>query len=163
MTKGKKAIIGALALAGVVGGGVYGAYAYQGDYTKHDPNYSEERHSIMVNAFENNDYEAWKTQMEENMKSRGGRGGRVLEVINEDNFAKFAEAYKLATAGDVAGADAIRAELGLRTSNGDRVGAGYGRRGDGTGKGQGMNRGQNAGGNFVDANGDGVCDNLNQN
>ena len=53
---------------------------------------------------------------------------RVTEVINESNFTQFAEAHRLGRAGDVAGVDAIRAELGLRTSN------------------------------FIDNNGDGVCD-----
>ncbi len=67
--------------------------------------------------------------------------------------------------GKIAEADEIRKELGLRTSDGERMGAGYGK-GDKEGRGQGQgrmnneNRGQNQGGNFVDANGDGSCDNL---
>lgn len=156
MKNNKKMLIGALTLVGVASAGAYSvASAYQGDYSKKGPAYSEERHTTMTEAFNNNDYNGWKTQME-------GRG-RVTEVVNEGNFAKFAEARKLGTAGDTAGADAIRAELGLRTSNGEKGGHGYGKgqgKGNGEGRGQGENRGQNKGGKFVDANNDGVCDNL---
>ncbi len=158
MTNSKKILIGMLALAGVASVGAYSVSAYQGDYTKHGPNYTEERHTEMTKAFENNDYDSWKNQMEENMKNRGGRGGRVLEVINKDNFAKFAEAYKLGIAGDKDGADKIREELGLRTSDGKGGGHGYGK---GSGYGNGEHRGENRGGNFVDKDGDGTCDNLN--
>ena len=44
MTKSKKILIGMLALVGVVSVGAYSTNAYQGDYTKHGPNYTEERH-----------------------------------------------------------------------------------------------------------------------
>ncbi len=165
MIKNKKVLIGMLVLVGAVGAGVYSANAYQGDYTKHGPNYTEERHSEMTKAFESNNYEAWKAQMEENMKSRNGRGGRVLEVINKDNFAKFSEAHKLGIAGDREGADKIRAELGLRTSDGKRDGHGYGkgeRRGNGVGCGNGEHRGENRGGHFEDNNHDGECDRINK-
>ena len=83
-----------------------------------------------------------------------------MDVVTEENFSKFAEAHKLGTEGKTAEADAIRTELGLRTSNGEK--GGYGR-GQGKGNeqgGKGENRGQNQGGNFTDANGDGNCDNL---
>ena len=161
--KNKKTLIGVLTLAGIAGIGAYGVNAYQGDYTKHGPNYTEERHNEMTKIFENNDYNAWKTQMEESMKNRGGRKGRVLEVVNKDNFAKFSEAHKLGIAGDKEGADKIRAELGLRTSDGKGGGHGYGKgegRGNRDGRGNGGHRGENRGGHFIDANGDGTCDNL---
>jgi hypothetical protein len=161
MTNSKKILIGMLALVGVVSVGAYSASAYQGDYAKHGPNYTEERHNEMTKAFENNDYNSWKNQMEEHMKDRGGRGGRVLEVVNKDNFAKFSEAHKLGEAGDREGADKIRAELGLRTSDGKGGGHGYGkgeRRGNGEGRGNGEHRGENRGGHFEDKNHDGECD-----
>lgn len=111
--------ISALALLGVLGAiTVSSASAYQGDYTKKGPNYTAERHEAMQKAFASNDYDAWKNLMQ-------GRG-RATQVINKDNFAKFAEANKLAQQGKYAEADAIRKELGLRTRDGQRVGAGNG-------------------------------------
>ncbi len=156
MKTSNKTLVGVAALVAVILAGAYSfSSAYQGDYTKKGPNYSEERHEAMQKAFENNDYNAWKEQM-------NGRG-RVSEVINEENFAKFAEAHRLADEGKYDEADQIREELGLRTRDGKRMGAGYGNR-DGRGHGRMNNedRGQNRGGNFVDADGDGTCDNLNK-
>lgn len=79
--------------------------AYRGDPSVKGPQYSEERHTIMTQAFEKNNYPTWKKAMQ-------GRG-RVLEVINEKNFARFARAHKLALEGKIAEANVIRAELGL--------------------------------------------------
>lgn len=115
--------VGAIAVAGLISAN--SVSAYQGDYTKKGPNYSEARHEAMEKAFEENDYAAWKEQMQ-------GRG-RVTQVVTEENFAKFAQAHQLAEEGKYAEADAIRKELGLRTSDGQKTGAGYG-------KGQGRNR-----------------------
>jgi len=115
------------------------AYAYQGDPNKQGPNYTPERHEAMTKAFENKDYAAWKAQM-------GDRG--AARVVTEKNFARFVEMRKLRLEGKTAEADAIRAELGL---------------GQGNGQGKGMHagqRGQNRGGNFVDANKDGICDRM---
>ncbi|MDD4785478.1 MAG: hypothetical protein PHH12_03445 [Candidatus Shapirobacteria bacterium] len=80
-------------------------FAYQGNPAVQGPNYSEERHTIMTQAFENNDYNKWKEQMQ-------GKG-RVVEVINESNFSRFAEAHKLAEEGKTDEANKIRQELGL--------------------------------------------------
>jgi len=99
--------------------------AYQGDYTKEGPNCSPERHEAMTEAMTNNDYGVWSELMT-------GRG-RVGKVVNAENFAQFVEARRLGQEGDVAGADAIRKEIGLRTSDGEKLGAGYG-------KGSGQNR-----------------------
>jgi len=128
------------------------SFAYQGDPSVKGPNYTPERHTAMEAAFESGNYNAWKELM-------NGKG-RVTQVINESNFAKFAEAHKLAESGDLAGANAIRTELGL-----NQGGKGHGmKNGGGKGQGRGMNnagaRGQNVGGNFVDANGDGACDKI---
>ena len=94
------------------------AMAYQGDPTKEGPDCSPERHTAMTEAMENNDYAAWSELMADR--------GRVTKVINAENFGLFAEAHRLSEAGDIVGADAIRGELGLRASDGEKVGAGYG-------------------------------------
>lgn len=87
--------------------------AYRGDPNIQGPNYSEERHTAMTQAFENNNYQAWKNIMQ-------GNKGRVLEVINENNFAQFAKAHKLALEGKTQEANMIRAQLGL--GQGQRIG-----------------------------------------
>jgi len=99
--------------------------AYRGDPGVEGPECTEERHQEMEQAFENNDYQAWKNLMQ-------GKG-RVIQVVNEDNFARFAEAHKLAEEGDVDGAKQIREELGLGLGNGSGQGQ----------KGQGMGQGRN--------------------
>jgi hypothetical protein len=98
---------------------VFPALAYRGDYSVKGPAYSPERHTIMTEAFANNDFEAWSALMD-------GRG-RVTDVITVENFSRFAEAHRLAQEGDFEGANQIRAELGLRTPNGERLGANYGK------------------------------------
>lgn len=145
--KNTRLTIGAAALAVIVTAGIAAnTFAYHGDPSVTGPNYTAERHDAMETAFATGDYAAWKELM-------AGRG-RVTQVVNEKNFAQFAKAHELAASGDLAGAATIRTGLGLGTGS-----KGQGRMG---GQGQGMRngaKGQNAGGNFVDANGDGVCDN----
>ncbi len=92
------------------------AFAYHSDPSIQDPNYTPERHADMEKAFANNDYDVWVKLME-------GRG-RVTSVINADNFARFAEAHKLAEEGQLDKAKSIRLELGL----GLRDGSGHGKR-----------------------------------
>ena len=160
--KSKKTIVSLAVLTLILTAGVVSVSAHQGDYTVAGPNCTPEKHAIMEAAFESGDYEAWAGQM-------SGKG-RVSQVVNEGNFARFAEAHSLGQVGDKAGANAIRAELGLRGSNGESMGAGYkGGNGEGRGQGQGNGQGQkqgNGGSNFVDIDGDGVCDgdcgNLNE-
>lgn len=97
-----------------------GALAYRGDLSvKEGPNYTVERHEAMTKAFENKDYNAWKAQMQ-------GRG-RVTQVINKGNFARFAEMHRLMLNGKTAEANAIRTELGLGLHNGSGQFGGYGR------------------------------------
>ncbi|MEW6617546.1 MAG: hypothetical protein AB1333_03985 [Patescibacteria group bacterium] len=84
--------------------------AYQGDPAIKGPNYSTERHAAMEKAFETNDYTAWKNLMQNK--------GRVTQVINKDNFAKFAQAHTLAEKGDMVGSQKIKQELGLGLKNG---------------------------------------------
>ena len=81
------------------------AFAYRGDPTVKGPNYTEERHEAMLKAFENNDYNSWKSLMR-------GRG-RVSQVINESNFPKFSQAHRLMLEGNIEEAKKIRNELGL--------------------------------------------------
>ncbi len=119
-------VLGVLALGGV---GYSTAKAYQGDYSKKGPNYSEERHTAMTKAFETNDYQTWKELM-------GDRKGRMVELVNEENFPKFVEARKLALEGKFEEAKALRAELGLGDGQGKKDGSGYGKKG----MGRGMNR-----------------------
>lgn len=120
----KKAIFGisTLILTAVAVSTISGqALAYKGDPNVQGPNCTPERHEAMDKAFENNDYNAWKNLMQ-------GKG-RVTQVINEGNFAKFAQAHKLAEEGKTAEAAKIRQELGLglRNGSGNGQGMGYGR------------------------------------
>ena len=111
-----------LGVAAVVIGGLFtfprAIEAYRGDPSVKGPNYTAERHEAMEKAFENKDYNAWKTLM-------AGRG-RVTQVINAQNFAKFAQAHELAEQGKTDEANKIRAELGLGLHNGIGMGQGMG-------------------------------------
>jgi len=103
----KKIILGIAVLTVLVAVVVpQNSFAYRGDPNIKGPNYTEERHTAMTQAIENNDYNAWKNLMQ-------GNKGRVLEVINEKNFTQFAKAHKLALEGKAQEANAIRAQLGL--------------------------------------------------
>jgi hypothetical protein len=93
--------------------------AYRGDPSVKGPNYTQERHIAMEKAFEAKDYNAWKNLMQ-------GRG-RVTQVVNAQNFAKFSEAHELAEQGKITEANQIRQELGLGMQNGSGMGMGMGR------------------------------------
>ncbi len=103
------------------------ALAYRGDPNVQGPNYTAERHEAMTKAFENRDYNAWKELM-------SGRG-RATQVVDEGNFARFAEMHKLMLEGKTDEANKIRTELGL----GLRDGSGYGQ-GQKSGYGRNTNR-----------------------
>ena len=116
--------IGAAVLGtGVLLGTASGVFAYRGDPSVQGPNYTPERHEAMTQAFAKNDYNAWKSQMQ-------GKG-RVTQVINEGNFARFAEMHRLNLEGKTEEAAKIRTELGLGQRDGS--GSGYGQ-GEGYGK-----------------------------
>jgi hypothetical protein len=112
-----------LGLTALVIGGLFAlpkaTNAYRGDPTAKGPNYTEERHSAMEKAFESNDYNAWKNLM-------NGRG-RVTQVINKDNFARFAKIHELVEDGKTDEANKIRTELGLGLQNGSGYRIGMGR------------------------------------
>lgn len=95
--------------------------AYRGDPNVQGPNYTPERHEAMTQAFNNNDYNAWKELMQ-------GKG-RVTQVVNKGNFARFSEMHKFMLEGNTEEANKIRTELGLELRNGSGQGqkAGYGR------------------------------------
>jgi hypothetical protein len=107
----KIAAFGSIALVlSLFGFSALDAQAYKGDPNIKGPNYSTERHEAMQKAFASRDYDAWKALMQ-------GRG-RVTQMVNEDNFAKFAEAHDLALQGKTAEAKKIREELGLNLRSG---------------------------------------------
>ena len=107
--------LGALALTlGIISILPGSVSAYRGDPSVKGPNYTSERHEAMLKSFENNDYDAWVNLMQ-------GRG-RVTQVVNRGNFAKFAEAHKLAQQNKIAEAKEIRQELGLGLNNGSGQG-----------------------------------------
>ena len=125
----KKTILGLGALALVLGATAMSAgsaLAYRGDPTVQGPNYSTERHTAMLKAFENKDYTAWKNLMQNR--------GMASQVITGANFAKFVEAHNLALQGKTVEAQKIRQELGLGSKNGS------GRNGGGMGMGRNFNR-----------------------
>ena len=94
------------------------AEAYQGDPSVKGPNYSIERHTAMEKVFDHKDYNTWKNLMQ-------GKG-RVTQVVNAQNFTKFAQAHELAEQGKIAEANKIKAELGLGLHNGTGMGKGMG-------------------------------------
>ena len=95
--------------------------AYQGNYSIVGPDYSEDRHEAMEQAFENLDYHSWVALMTES-----GRSPRVLDVVTEDNFSIFAEAHEARKLGDLERASELRAELGLNNGIGPKDGTGFG-------------------------------------
>ena len=154
MKNSNKILVGSLAVVMMGAFAVSSALAYQGDYSKQGPDYSPERHTAMEAAMASNDYAAWSELM--------ANRGRVTEVVNAENFLRFAEAHQLAQAGDLDGADEIRSELGVRTRNGEKVGARHGGgQGNAQGEKQGMNKGEGRGNGHNRMNNcDGDCDSL---
>lgn len=102
----KKILIAVMALVLVTSMGA--VFAYKGNTELSDrPFYSEERHATMTEIFETGDYDAWVALMSEHSK------GRVLEVVNEENFALFVEMHNAMIEGDNDRANELRTELGL--------------------------------------------------
>jgi hypothetical protein len=111
--------------------------AYRGDYSVKGLDYNADRHEEMQQAFETLDYDAWYALMTENE-----RHGRVVDVVTESNFVKFAEAHQAAENGDFETAAQLRAELGLNNGHGPKDGTGFGK---GMGQGKGESKGQGKG------------------
>jgi len=134
--KNKLMMSGLMAL--VLGLGISSnVFAYQGDFSQKGPNCNQELREEMTKVMEEGDYEKWK-----DLVSKKSPNGRVDEVINQDNFSKFREAWMLAQDGKIKEANTIRKELGLRTSDGERPFDGARR---GLGKGQNQGQGQRLG------------------
>lgn len=129
-------------------------YAYKGDPTVQGPNYDAAVHEQLEAAIDAGDYNAWLQIRKDNNLPMNGK---IFQVINEDNFDKYAELHKAALAGDTETVNAIRAELGL--------GQGSMKQGSGrmSGSGTGSGNRQGTGQNFIDANNDGICDGTGRN
>ena len=72
-----------------------------------------EQHSAREAALEAHDYAAWKKLVEES-----GRGGRILAVVNEDNFDTFVALHEAMERGDTKKISELRTELALHDSVG---------------------------------------------
>lgn len=94
--------------------------AYKGDFSIKGQEYSEERCSIMQEAFQNMDYNSWNEIM-----SNNERKGKILEMINEDNFELFVEMHNAQRSGDFEKANELRQELGLNNGFGLKNGEGF--------------------------------------
>jgi hypothetical protein len=93
--------------------------AYQGDPKVQRPNCTTEQHIAIEKAIESNNYTQWKQLM-------AGKG-RVTQMVNENNFAKFAEMHRLMDQGKTTEANKLKTELGLGLHNGTGRGQGMGR------------------------------------
>jgi len=103
--------LGVLALIlGVVAISAESVMAYKGNHDAKCTNYTEERHTAMEESFKTGNYDDWKNLMQ-------GKG-KLTQIINEGNFAKFAEAHELMEQGNVTEAEKIRQELGLGQKDG---------------------------------------------
>lgn len=80
------------------------------------------RHKALVAAYESGDFDAWKALIE----ARGG--GRILEIVNADNFAEFARAKLLQEEGGMAEAKEILDGLGFPFSERKETGRLSGKR-----------------------------------
>lgn len=113
--------------------GMSQAWAWRGNPNVKGPYCTQERQQAVHKAIEDGNYEEWKTLMEQ----KSGRG-RVLNVVNKENFGQFAKAYQLSKEGKFDEADEIRSQLGLPpVYRGDTLPEGMGR---GRGRGMGMGR-----------------------
>ncbi len=106
-------VVGFILSAGV-------ASAYRGDYSVQGPDFNDERHTAMEQAFDSLNYNAWRSFMTES-----GRNPRVVEVVTESNFKTFVEAHEAGQAGNHELAASLRAELGLNNGNGPKNGSGH--------------------------------------
>jgi hypothetical protein len=113
MKTGNKLMMSGL-MALVLGFGVTGdTFAYQNNYTNQVSNYTidfPDLESQITEAMNNGDYQGWRKLMSENVWH-----GDSVDVINEANFPRFVEAWKLAKDGNIREANTIRRELGIKS------------------------------------------------
>ena len=69
-----------------------------------------ENHELIKNALINKSYIEWKKLLEEN---KNPQNERLLSVINENNFERYANAKILAENGDKTDLNQLKKELGL--------------------------------------------------
>ena len=96
-------------------------FAYQEGPNVQGPNFSEERHEAMQEAFNSLNYQDWYDLMTED-----GRHLRIVDVIDADNFDEFVEARNDRTLKE------FRESLGLglgqmKHGNGEALGKGQGK------------------------------------
>ena len=102
-------------------------FAYQGNPNLQGPNFSEERHEAMQNAFDSLNYQDWYDLMTED-----GRHPKIVDVINAENFDEFVEARNDGTLREFR--ESLDLGLGqMKHGNGEALGKGQGK---GSGKGQ---------------------------
>jgi len=107
--KNRNTLIMSGLLALTLGLGLSGtAFAAQ-DFSKKSPGYSDSFDTQMTKIMASGDFEAWKALVM-------SKTGKVDPLITKDNFAKFAEAWKLAKEGKIKEANVIRQELGLKAT-----------------------------------------------
>ena len=148
----KKTVLTLAVLGLVLGGGLIATNAYQGDPTVAGPNYMLERHAVITQALNSQDYVAWQEAM---------AGRPIADKVSQEDFSKFTQAWQLAQDGKLDEARALRQEIGLSHGN-MRHGANRDQKNGQVNGSRMVNRGANIGGQFVDADGDGVCDHLDQ-
>lgn len=107
--------IAALALGLVAVKSFNPVLAYRGDATVKGPNYSEERHTANIKAFEKGDYKSWSANM-------SGKG--ATRFVNESNFKEFSKAQLAAQKGDSTLLNAFRIKYGMGQGNGMGRGTG---------------------------------------
>ena len=132
--KTNKKMLGIFAVFAIALLGVGMVVAYQGNPDVQGPNYSEDRHIAMEEAFDNLNYDAWYELMSENQHR-----GKIMDVITEENFETFIESRNAMREGNFELAKELNAELGI--GQGKRLGGeGHleGMKGQGPRNGNGM-------------------------
>ncbi len=111
--------------------------AYRGDMSTHGQYYTPERQETITNSINNLDYDSWYSTMTEYTTPR------IVNYVTADNFGTFAELYNARLNNDYTRVQELRTELNFGQNN------------ERNSNGRGMNQR-----NFVDIDGDGVCDYL---
>ena len=104
----QKSILSVFVMGIVLFAGIAAVSAYRGDPTSVGPNYSDERHNQMTQAFETNNYGLWSQLMDTIFGKH-----RVTERVNEENFNTFSQAHTAMMNGDIDSANELKASIGL--------------------------------------------------
>ncbi|MBU4370247.1 hypothetical protein KKG58_05905 [Patescibacteria group bacterium] len=123
MTSNKRIVgLAVLALTLVLTAGLSSVYAFQGGFGSKRGEFSPEKFQEMTEKrgagamneiFENNDYEAWKSLMQEKVNEMEKRVGEMKEKINEENFSQMTEIHNLMQQGEYEKAKELKQELGF--------------------------------------------------